>query len=149
MSLKIFNFRCINGHVFEVWLRSDRPEDLPEGCPACGAPDIQKLPSGAKIRPVEGTTRSDVNEDLSLRAASNAREQEEALRAQTLGILREAARRAEDVGEAFPETVRKMEKGKSPKKLMRGTCTPLEAADLRSEGINVVSLPEEALEPLN
>lgn len=40
-------------------------------------------------------------------------------------------------------------KGSVPKKLVRGTCTPLEAADLRAEGIDVVDLPEEAVDTLN
>lgn len=126
MSLKIFNFQCANGHVFEAWIRSDRAEDLPEVCPACGDGTLRKLPSAAKIRPVEGTTRSDVEEDLTVRDARKARELGETLRAQALGIMREVARKAEDVGEAFPETVRNMEKGSVPKKLVRGTCTPLE-----------------------
>lgn len=111
MSLKIFNFQCANGHVFEAWIRSDRAEDLPEVCPACGDGTLRKLPSAAKIRPVEGTTRSDVEEDLTVRDARKARELGETLRAQALGIMREVARKAEDVGEAFPETVRNMEKG--------------------------------------
>lgn len=149
MSLKSFNFQCANGHVFEAWIRSDRAEDLPEVCPACGDGTLRKLPSAAKIRPVEGTTRSDVEEDLTVRDARKARELGETLRAQALGIMREVARKAEDVGEAFPETVRNMEKGSVPKKLVRGTCTPLEAADLRAEGIDVVDLPEEAVDTLN
>ena len=149
MNLKIFNFRCANGHVFEAWLKGDKPEALPDACPVCGEAEIAKIPAGANIRPVAGTTRSDVEDDLSRRKAESRKVQAEALQSRVISILREAAERAEDVGEAFPETVRDMEKGKTEKKLVRGTCTPLEAADLRSEGIDVMPLPEEAVKPLN
>lgn len=149
MSLKIFNFRCANGHVFEAWLKDGRSESLPDACPVCGEAEVAKIPAGANIRPVAGTTRSDVEDDVSRREAESRKTQAEALQSRMIGVLREAARRAEDVGEAFPETVRNMEKGKTEKKLVRGICTPLEAADLRSEGIDVMPLPDEALKPLN
>ncbi|MDO5531735.1 DUF1178 family protein [Sutterella sp.] len=149
MTLKIFDFRCPNGHVFEAWLRSDEPDAAPAACPVCGAGDVCRLPAAPSVKPVEGTTRTEVAADVKRREAEEARRVVEAARERVMSVMREAARKAEDVGKEFPEAVRDMEKGRREKKLVRGICSPLEAAELRSEGIDVMPLPDEALEPLN
>jgi putative FmdB family regulatory protein len=37
----IYEFRCPNGHVFEVFQRMDDPP--PEGCETCGAGPVQRV----------------------------------------------------------------------------------------------------------
>lgn len=145
MSLKIFDYCCSNGHVFEVWLRE--PADAaPPGCPECGAPAERRLPSAPGLKPVEGTTRTEVAGDAALRRAAQA---QRAAQAAYVAVMRRAAAEAEDVGEAFPETVRAMERGSEKHRLVRGQCTPLAATELRADGIDVLPIPDEAIEPLN
>lgn len=145
MSLKIFDYCCSNGHVFEVWLREPADAAAPV-CPQCGAPAERRLPSSPGLRPVEGTTRSEVEGDVALRRASEVRRAAEAA---YVAAMRRAVEKAEDVGESFPDTVRAMERGSEKRRPVRGECTPLAAAELRADGIDVLPIPEEALEPLN
>jgi putative FmdB family regulatory protein len=37
----IYEYRCPNGHVFEIFQRMDDPE--PEGCETCGAGPVQRV----------------------------------------------------------------------------------------------------------
>jgi putative FmdB family regulatory protein len=39
--MPIYEFRCPNGHVFEVFQRMDDPD--PEGCETCGAGPVQRV----------------------------------------------------------------------------------------------------------
>lgn len=145
MSLKIFDYCCSNGHVFEVWLREAADADPPV-CPECGAPAERRLPSAPGLKPVEGTTRTEVAGDVTLRRAAEARRSaEEAY----VAVMRRAVEKAEDVGRNFPDAVRAMERGSEKRRLVRGECTPLAAAELRADGIDVLPIPDEALKPLN
>lgn len=145
MSLKIFDYCCSNGHVFEVWLRE--PADAaPSVCPECGAPAERRLPSAPGLKPVEGTTRTEVEGDVALRRAAEA---QRATEAAYVALMRRAVEKAEDVGKSFPDAVRAMERGSEKRRLVRGECTPLAAAELRADGIDVLPIPDEALKPLN
>ena len=42
MSLKIFDYRCENHHVFEAWLRSE-VDAGPSACPVCGSLVLSRL----------------------------------------------------------------------------------------------------------
>lgn len=66
-----------------------------------------------------------------------------------LTALRQAAMKARDVGEDFPETVRAMARGAAACESVRGKCTPPEEAELRAEGIDVLALPKDWFEPMN
>ena len=97
MSLKIFDYRCENHHVFEAWLRSE--EDVgPSACPVCGSLVLSRLPSAPAVKAAEASASS--------QSAAPAASLSELLTA-----LRHAAMKARDVGEGFPETVRAMASG--------------------------------------
>lgn len=89
MSLKIFDYRCENHHVFEAWLRSE--EDVgPSACPVCGSLVLSRLPSAPAVKAAEASASS--------QSAAPAASLSELLTA-----LRHAAMKARDVGEGFPE----------------------------------------------
>ncbi len=142
MSLKIRDYCCVSGHVFDAWLREEDPAKEPAECPVCGSREVTRRPSAPAVAPVAGTSRAEVAADVRRREARRAA----AVRAEAIGRLREVVRIAEDVGRDFPEVVRAMEAGRREKRLVRGECSPLAAAELRSEGIAVACLPKTLLE---
>ena len=150
MGIKIFDFCCDNGHLFEGWFKSDEAwqTECREGrfvCPICGNDQIKKRPSASRIAKVKGTTRSEVAKDVKQRNAIKAKE----IQARAMSVLREVAENAEDVGERFPEEVRASHDGRKPARLVRGQCSFEEAEALREDGIPVVPLPDAVLKPLS
>ena len=129
MSLKIFDYRCENHHVFEAWLRSE-VDAGPSACPVCGSLVLSRLPSAPAVRAAEASASP-----------------QSAAPAASLSDLLTALRH--DVGEDFPETVRAMASGAAACESVRGKCTPREEAELRAEGIDVLALPKDWFEPMN
>ena len=150
MGIKIFDFCCANGHLFEGWFKSDEAwqTECREGrfvCPVCGDKRIQKRPSASRISQVKGTTREEVAKDVKQRDLMKAKD----LQARAMTVLREVAEKTEDVGERFPEEVRASHEGRKPPRLVRGQCSFEEAEALREDGIPVVPLPDAVLKPLS
>ncbi len=150
MGLKIYNFCCEFGHVFEGWYRSDDAwkEDLKNGrlsCPVCGNCCIAKRPSAPNFSKVSGTTRTDVDGDVAARKQTVLRD----MQARAMSVLRDVAAQAEDVGERFPDAVRAIHDGRADRRLVKGTCSNEEAEALREEGIPVMPLPDSVVKPLN
>lgn len=151
MALKVFNFLCSNGHLFEGWLKSDLDWKAESAagrlaCPVCGGAVLEKRPSAPSVARVTGTTRTDVTEDLeSRRDRELGARQREAYEA-----LRRAVRGAEDVGRNFKEEARALADGRTNRPGgIRGLCTEADAEELRSEGIPVFSVPDELLKDGN
>lgn len=151
MALKVFNFLCSNGHLFEGWLKSDLDWKAESAagrlaCPVCGGAVLEKRPSAPSVARVTGTTRTDVTEDLqSRRDRELGARQREAYEA-----LRRAVRGAEDVGRNFKEEARALADGRTNRLGgIRGLCTEADAEELRSEGIPVFSVPDELLKDGN
>ncbi len=151
MALKVFNFLCSNGHLFEGWLKSDLDWKAESAagrlaCPVCGGAVLEKRPSAPSVARVTGTTRTDVTEDLeSRRDRELGARQREAYEA-----LRRAVRDAEDVGRNFKEEARALADGRTNRPGgIRGLCTEADAEELRSEGIPVFSVPDELLKDGN
>lgn len=151
MVLKVFNFLCSNGHLFEGWLKSDLDWKAESAagrlaCPVCGGAVLEKRPSAPSVARVTGTTRTDVTEDLeSRRDRELGARQREAYEA-----LRRAVRDAEDVGRNFKEEARALADGRTNRPGgIRGLCTEADAEELRSEGIPVFSVPDELLKDGN
>ena len=84
MSLKIFDYRCENHHVFEAWLRSE-VDAGPSACPVCGSLVLSRLPSAPAVRAAEASASS--------QSAAPA-----ASLSDLLTALRHAAMKARDVG---------------------------------------------------
>lgn len=151
MALKVFNFLCSNGHLFEGWLKSDLDWKAESAagrlaCPVCGGAVLEKRPSAPSVARVTGTTRTDITEDLeSRRDRELGARQREAYEA-----LRRAVRDAEDVGRNFKEEARALADGRTNRPGgIRGLCTEADAEELRSEGIPVFSVPDELLKDGN
>ena len=135
MGIKVYDFCCGFGHLFEGWYRSEEEmeDDLRMGrvaCPVCGDLSVSRRPSAPNFGKVSGTTRTDVEADA-------------------MKALRKAAEQAEDVGSRFPETVRDIHEGLADRRLVKGTCSSEEARALREEGIPVMPLPDAVAGKLN
>ena len=61
----------------------------------------------------------------------------------------EAAEKAEDVGENFAEESRRMKRGESKRRLVKGKCSLRQAQELIEEGIEVLPVPESSGKTLN
>lgn len=141
MSIKIFNLCCANGHLFEGWFPSGEAFERQAAgglieCPECGSHEVEKRPSASRI----GTgPRPSRREQARL----------EALRTQVAATLRQAAGRAEDVGENFVTESRNIARGRARARPIKGQCTRQEALELLDEGITVLPVPESAGKTLN
>ncbi|MDR3769751.1 MAG: DUF1178 family protein [Sutterella sp.] len=131
MALKVYDFSCENGHTFEAWLAS--PDDEALSCPVCGSTKLERRPAASRIGRVEGTVRTDVDQDLAKRRA---------LEAKALTAMRRAVAEAEDVGRRFPEEVRKMALNETKHRLVKGECSAEEALSLLEDGIPVAPVPD-------
>lgn len=150
MGIKVYDFCCGFGHLFEGWYRSEEEmeDDLRMGrvaCPVCGDLSVSRRPSAPNFGKVSGTTRTDVEADASLRSWQAIRKKQ----ADAMKALRKAAEQAEDVGSRFPETVRDIHEGLADRRLVKGTCSSEEARALREEGIPVMPLPDAVAGKLN
>ena len=58
-----------------------------------------------------------------------------------LQAVRHVLQHTEDVGEKFVQEVRDMHRGDAPQRAVRGQAAQDEVAELREEGIDVVSMP--------
>jgi hypothetical protein len=64
-----------------------------------------------------------------------------ALQGAVLRALREVIQRTENVGQRFPEEVRRMHHGESEARPVRGQANPQQVRELLDEGIEVLALP--------
>lgn len=149
MAIKIFDLCCANGHTFEGWFSSveDFEEQNGKGliaCPVCASTDITRLPSashiGASSDAAEGARAPDRAEIEAL-----VKEKFQAV----MAMVRDAAGRAEDVGDDFVREARAIQAGRAPVRSIRGRCTSREAMELVEEGIAVLPVPESAGKTLN
>ena len=166
--MKVLDLACPSGHVFEGWFagEADFQHQLSTGwltCPMCGSSQIAKrlsaprlnlstpssrglhaqLPDGRAGVPTEHFPATDeVDNATSMPTPVAAREATQmarwnALVSAALGVL---AAQAHDVGDAFAQEARRMHRGESEAKSIRGRTTEREAHELREEGIPVVQL---------
>lgn len=144
MPLKFFDFCCCNGHKFEGCFASvkEMQSQLADGlvrCPICDTADVRKVPSASRLAAVK---TDDKSQDELRRKVQEAREA-------LMTEIRKVADRAEDVGENFAEESRRMKRGESKRRLVKGKCTLREAEKLLEEGIEVLPVPESSGKTLN
>lgn len=140
MAIKIFDFECINGHRFEGSFASlaEMQEQLEAGlvrCPVCDAKEVKKLPTAAHIS--EAAAKKHRRRELQFAAEALMRE------------VSKAAENAEDVGENLAREARRMLRGETPRRLVKGQCTEEEARELLEEGIGLLPVPESSGKTLN
>lgn len=144
MAIKIFDLCCANGHTFEGWFSSveDYEEQNRKGliaCPVCASSEITRLPSASHI----GSSSAGVPDRAEIEALVKEKFQA------VMAMVRDAAGKAEDVGDDFVREAREIRAGRAPVRSIRGRCTSREAVELVEEGIAVLPIPESAGKTLN
>ena len=137
----VFNLTCKEAHGFEGWFASAAEferqlQSAVLSCPICGNTEINKAlhapyvnTSGNVPVPAEGQTEpSPQPAQVKLRQAVEK-------------LVEHVIANTEDVGDCFPEEVRKMHYREAPERQIRGNASHDEVKDLHDEGIEVITLP--------
>ena len=157
----VVDLHCEHGHVFEGWFAS--ADDLASqharglvACPVCASTEVVRRPSATRLNvaslkaeKVAGDARQTEASDASTPATSAAGAvakapsvpSAEALQAMYLQAVRHVLQHTEDVGEGFVKEVRNIHRGDAPQRAVRGQADQQEVAELKEEGIDVMSLP--------
>jgi hypothetical protein len=142
----VYDLICTNQHRFEGWFNSAddftrQREAALIRCPVCDEAGVERRPS-AQVR-VGRASPSTEKTEKSSEAQSEKPAEEVSLGGDTevLKLVRKLVANTENVGRAFAEEARKIHYEEAPKRGIRGQATPDEAADLRDEGIDFMSLP--------
>ena len=141
----VYDLICTHQHRFEGWFASAddfvrQNERTLVHCPICDDATIERRPS--------------LNVQVGRAAVPAAeREQAPAIQVQAEGealkALRQLIVHSENVGAGFAEEARKIHYEEVPKRSIRGQATREEAAELRDEGIDFMSLPNLLTRDLN
>lgn len=144
MSIKVFNLRCDNGHLFEGWFASGDDLDAQRergllSCPVCNSVEVVKAPSApyvgrAVAEPAPAETGAAARQAAIMPTPAQ-------MQAMFMTMAREIARTTEDVGERFAEEARRIHYNEVPARGIRGTTTREEAQALDEEGIGVMPIP--------
>lgn len=154
----VVDLYCENGHLFEGWFASgdDLSSQQARGllsCPVCGVHEVVRRPSAARLNvsalkdakldkplpPADGEVP--VAHALSAEGPHQALPSQEAMQALYLQAVRHVLAHTEDVGERFAQEVRSMHRGEIAQRPVRGSADRQEVADLKEEGIDVLSMP--------
>ena len=131
----VYDLICARRHTFEGWFASTEDfecqrESTLLRCPVCDDLAIERLPSAniqvgrAAAPPVPAGPAPSPKPE-----------------AQALELLRRIVQSTENVGHAFAEEARKIHYEEVPARGIRGNATAEEAAELRDEGIEFMSVP--------
>lgn len=138
-----FDLSCHAGHRFEGWFgsRGDFDDQLARGllcCPVCGSARVEKRLSAVAVHvarraaPPAPTAAS--KED---KAPGTAPAPVSFFKALTEFV----EHHFEDVGERFADEARKIDRGETDARNIRGTTTPQEEENLREEGVEFLKIP--------
>ena len=135
--MKVLDLRCGNDHRFEGWFDSEddflsQDERGLVTCPVCSDDQMTRLPSAPRLNV------SNLRGEAETATVPDART---AMQTQWMRAVRHLMDRTEDVGERFPEEVRRIHYGEIEQRGIRGQATREAADALREEGIEVFSLP--------
>ena len=159
--MKVYNLACHLDHHFEGWFASEtdyvsQQETGLLSCPVCDSKEIVRLPSAPRI--AKRASRELASADPSVSQANNSvgvggagqsmvltgsehAHLQAQVQATVMKAMRELINKTEDVGHDFAEEARKIHYQEAPERSIRGHATVDETAELREEGIEVVSLP--------
>ena len=134
----VYDLICTQQHRFEGWFASAedfarQSERTLVRCPICDDATIERRPS---MNVQVGRASAPAAERQEAPTAAPTHAEGEALKA-----LRELIAHSENVGPGFAEEARKIHYEEVPKRSIRGQATREEAAELRDEGIDFMSLP--------
>ena len=133
----VLNLLCDYGHRFEGWFasgeafRSQSRRQLVH-CPQCQTAAVSQLPSAPHVR--RGAADVEVPEKPAVTVVAPGM-------AQLHQALVAMARKAENVGERFPEEARRIHYDEAPSRSIRGVATAVETRELLEEGIFVLPAP--------
>lgn len=127
-----FTLKCPQKHIFEAWFASNEDYETQQRkhmilCPMCNSSDIEKdimAPALAK-------------NNLSKKQENEQKKQHQ----QIYEKIREFKRKAENVGEKFPQEARKIYFKEAKQRPIIGKTSIYEATKLIEEGIPVLPLP--------
>lgn len=152
--MKVLDLCCSHGHAFEGWFASedDYRQQLADGrveCPLCADRLIDKRPSAPRLNlsgarpPVAEAAPASAPAAGASAGAKPAGDAPApaALQALWLQAVQHVLKNTEDVGERFPEEVRRIHYGETEHRGIRGVASPEERAALADEGIEVSTLP--------
>jgi hypothetical protein len=156
----VVDLHCEHGHVFEGWFAS--AEELTSQqlrglviCPVCGTAEVVRRPAASRLNVSslrdknEGKKQDDRESTAGLAASGAAPRSDtsgeqvpssESLQALYLQAVRHVIQNTEDVGTGFVKEVRDMHRGDAPQRPVRGEADQQEVAELREEGIDVLSM---------
>lgn len=158
-TMKVLNLCCSRDHGFEGWFASedDFQAQMSDGrleCPLCADRLISRRPSAPRLN-LSGArepaaaepaargpagARAHAMADVPTRSVA-AEVVPEALQVLWLQAVKQVMANTEDVGERFPEEVRRIHYGETEHRGIRGQATPEQRAELADEGIEVMALP--------
>lgn len=157
----VVDLHCEHGHVFEGWFASadDLASQQARGlvsCPVCASTEVVRRPSATRLNvaslkaekaaggvgqaSVPGAEVPGVPVTADVAKGPEA-PSAEALQAMYLQAVRHVLQHTEDVGEGFGKEVRNIHRGDAPQRAVRGQADQQEVAELKEEGIDVMSLP--------
>jgi hypothetical protein len=146
-AMIIYDLVCASEHRFEGWFGSaddfDRQREATlVRCPICDDAAIERRPS----------INVQFNRPQISAAPTKAREGAPNVaggEGQMLKMVRQIVASSDNVGSAFAEEARKIHYEEVPQRAIRGQATQEEAAQLRDEGIDFMSLPPFLTSELN
>lgn len=142
----VVDLHCEHGHVFEGWFASS--DDLVSqqarglvSCPVCASTEVVRRPSAARLNVASLRAEQASVADPQGVTEATAAPSMQALQSMYLQAVRHVLQHTEDVGEGFVKEVRNIHRGDAPQRAVRGQAAQEEVAELKEEGIDVVSLP--------
>jgi hypothetical protein len=141
----VYDLICTRQHRFEGWFASSddfarQSESTLVRCPICDDASIERRPS-VNVQVGHAAAPASERENT---APVQIKAEGEALKA-----LRQLIASSDNVGAGFAEEARKIHYEEAPKRSIRGQATSEEAAELRDEGIDFMSLPSLLTRDLN
>jgi hypothetical protein len=146
----VFDLKCMPAaHVFEAWFGStaDYEDQKARGlvaCPLCGSEEVGKAPMAPAV-PAKSNAAA-----AAPAPAQHAAGDPEAVKkmlAMAAAVQRALLDNSEAVGDRFADEARAIHLGDAEARAIHGRATPLEAAALVEEGIEIAALPFPVIEP--
>lgn len=133
----LFDLKCANEHVFEAWFQDSAAFEAQSAggeiaCPACGDSAVVKALMAPAVTNAKKNARSRPD-----RAAVRMGQYMSAL----AELRQHVEKNCDDVGEKFPEEVRKIHYGEADHRNIYGEASDEEAVELQDEGIEFQRLP--------
>ena len=150
-----YNLICDQRHEFESWFANSAAYDKQAkrglvSCPLCGSAKVEKAimaprlgrtdKSGPIMAPAEETAPAPAPAEAPTPVAMIS-PQEREFRKKLKELRDHLTANAENVGNKFPETARKMHYGETEHRSIYGEASPEQAEELHEEGIEFHALP--------